>query len=137
MKFTATIRNHPTKSDHAVIDVEGTLSAAKSAAHDAFKKDFPYAEIVVHQVLSAGEPVLVARRRVCGTSWIHVANVTYEEPPKLRHLDDAFVQMSLFGGVGSKDVRNPDSPYLAASADLKLRQEIGRDYAAAARRRHV
>ncbi|MET4347048.1 hypothetical protein ABIC08_007735 [Bradyrhizobium sp. RT9b] len=78
MKFTATIRNHPTKSDHPVIEVEGTLSAAKSAAHDTFTKDFLYAEIVIHQVLAAGEPVLVARRRVCGTSWIHVADITYD-----------------------------------------------------------
>lgn len=110
MKFTATTRNnHPIKPDDRVIEVEGTLNAAKSAAHDAFKKNFATAEIVVHQVLAGGEPVLVARRRVCGTSWIRVADVTYEEPPKLRQLDDPFVQMSLF----DKPTRNPASPHRA------------------------
>lgn len=115
MKFTATVRNHPIKSDHGVIEVEGTLNAGKSAAHDAFKKDFQYAEIVVHQVLAVGEPVLVARRRICGTSWIRVADVTYDEPSRLRHLDDPFVQLSLFFGAQLTDVKNPASPHRVES----------------------
>ncbi|WP_050426101.1 hypothetical protein [Bradyrhizobium tropiciagri] len=80
MKFTATLRNHPTNKSPRAIAVEGTLKAANAE----FKKDFLYAEIVIHQVRVIGEPVLVARRRVCGTSWIRVADVTYEEQPKLR-----------------------------------------------------